>query len=69
MYCIAGEFHFQMHVTHALYRLGGASYLLPVAQSIGFKYLTIDFALKNWDKHDEFLLLFCDAGMLWLQGR
>jgi len=63
-----GDFHFQMHLCHALYRLGGEQYLLPMAHAIGFKHLLIDFPLDKWNKQDQFLLLFCDAFTMWFQS-
>jgi hypothetical protein len=57
-----------MHLCHALYRLGGEQYLMPMAEYVGFKYLQIDFLLNKWNKQDQFLLLFCDAFIEWFQG-
>jgi hypothetical protein len=89
IYILLGEFHFQIHVCHALYRLGGSLYLylkiilfknlnniffflklviLPFATNLGFHKLHINFPLKKWSQHDDFLLLFCDASLQWLAG-
>ena len=68
MNIFVGDFHFQVHFCHALYRLGGEQYLLPLARLTGYKYLEVNFLLAKWDKHDQFLLLFCDAGVAWLRG-
>lgn len=57
-----------MHLCAAIYRLGFTEYLQPVAIALGFNLLVKNFALKNWKHHDQFLLLFCDAGAMWLQG-
>lgn len=65
---IIGEFHFQMHFCLSLYCLGGTDYLIPIGKEAGFQYLAVDFPLAKWDYHNEFLLLFCDASMKWLQG-
>ncbi len=58
-----------MHVCHALYRLGFDAYLQPIALALNYTILKKDFELKKWSRHDEFLLLFTDAAMQWLNGK
>lgn len=65
---IVGEFHFMMHICHAIYRLGFRSYLEPVAKAFKLTALSEDFKLRKWNKHDEFLLLFTEASCNWLRG-
>ena len=62
-----GEFHFVMHICHAIYRLGFIDYLQPIAHHFGYETLKQDFILRKWKKHDEFLLLFTEASCKWLQ--
>jgi hypothetical protein len=57
-----------MHVCHAIYRLGFSHYLEPIAILLGYTTLKTDFPLKQWNKHDEFLLLFTEASMQWLRS-
>jgi hypothetical protein len=57
-----------MHVCLAIYRLGFIDYISPIATTLGFVLLKRDFELKNWKHHDEFLLMFTDAAVKWLQG-
>ena len=57
-----------MHFCHALYRLGGEQYLLPLASAFHYSEIKINFQLKEWSAHNEFLLLFTDAAMAWLTG-
>jgi len=64
----AGEFHFVMHFCKALFRLGGTQYLLPLAAKYGHSAIKIEFQLKEWSVHNEFLLLFTDAACNWLRG-
>lgn len=63
-----GEFHFTMHVCHGIYRLGFASYLQPIAEQFNYTILKCDFDLKKWNKHDEFLLLFTEGALAWLNS-
>ena len=63
-----GEFHFMMHFCHAVYRLGFHDYLEPVAKAFNLTTLCVDFKLRKWNKHDEFLLLFTEASCNWLSG-
>ena len=57
-----------MHVCHAIYRLGFDKYMKPIATELGFTSLAMNFPLKLWSKHDEFLLMFAEATMVWLRG-
>lgn len=57
-----------MHVCHAIFRLGFFNYLQPVASAFGFNLLKMDFLLKEWKMHDQFLLMYCDAAAQWLHG-
>jgi hypothetical protein len=57
-----------MHVCHAIYRLGFVDYLSPIATILEFGSLKQEFLLKAWSHHDEFLLMFTDAAVTWLQG-
>ena len=52
-----------------IYRLGYSSYLAPIAKHLGYDNIHLDFALKQWSRHDEFLLLVATAGVQWLQGK
>ena len=61
-----GDLHMRMHLCHGILRIGGAEYILPIAEQIGHKYIEVEFQLKNWSKQDDFLFLFADAGMTWL---
>ena len=58
-----------MHVALAIYRLGFDAYLAPIANELGYTTLKKDFELKQWNKHDEFLLLFTEASFKWLRGK
>jgi hypothetical protein len=60
------EFHLCIHWTHALYRLGGESWMLPIAEHLAFKNISIDFVSKYWDKQEDFLLIFTQGVLEWL---
>ena len=57
-----------MHVALGIYRLGFDDYIASVANLLGYTTLKKDFPLKQWNKHDEFLLLFTEASFQWLRG-
>ena len=65
---LVGDFHFEMHFCAGLYRLGFGDYLLPIADKLQYTNLFQEFKLKQWNRHDEFLLLFTTAGVQWLLG-
>jgi hypothetical protein len=61
-----GDLHFKMHVCLGIMRIG-QEYLLPLANHFGYKYIKVDFALKAWHQHDDFLLMVADGAVEWLQ--
>ena len=52
-----------MHMCLGIYRLEYSSYLAPIAKHLGYDNIHLDFALKQWSRHDEFLLLVAIAGV------
>lgn len=63
-----GDLHFKMHVCLGVMRIGGEQYLLPIADYLGYKYIKVDFKLKEWSQHDDFLLLVAEGATEWLCG-
>lgn len=61
-----GELHLQMHLCHTIMRLGYDEYLQPIANHLNINNITKNFLLKNWDKHDDFMLVVAQACVNWL---
>ena len=61
-----GELHFEIHFCHAVFRLGGENYLMPLAEEMGYGYLYVNFTMKQWTHHDRFLLIVADCVTSWL---
>lgn len=57
-----------MHFCLGVYRLGYTQYLKPIADKLQYNNIQLDFQLKKWSSHDEFLLLVATAGVSWLHG-
>jgi hypothetical protein len=64
---LPGDLHFLFALTHALYRLGGKHYLIPLAIHMQFLDVKIDFLTKYWDKQEEFMIIVTEGILRWLK--
>ena len=61
-----GEFHFLVHITHAMFHLF-ENILIPFANFLGREKITVDFLSKYWHKQEDFMEMVIEGIMKWLQ--
>lgn len=63
----AGEFHFCLHIVHAIYRLH-ARLLKEIASFLGRTNIEVDFVSRYFHRQEDFLLLVFKGIHRWFEG-